>query len=40
MSSVKRIMSAAAVGLALSYPVLHAGPAPAQALSNPQVEVV
>ena len=37
---MKRIVSAAAVSLALSYPVLHAGPAPAQALSNPQVEVV
>jgi Putative metallopeptidase len=37
---MKRMMSAAAVGLALSYPVLYAGPAPAQALSNPQVQVV
>jgi Putative metallopeptidase len=37
---MKRIMSAAAVGIALSYPVFYAGPAAAQALSNPQVQVV
>jgi hypothetical protein len=36
---MKRIISAAAVGLALSYPGLHARPAAAQALSNPQVQV-
>src|SRR5258707_9650689 len=37
---MKRVASGEEVALALSYPVLHAGPAPAQALSNPQVAVV
>src|SRR6266571_3419172 len=41
MSSMKRIMGVATVSLALSCPMLRAGPALAQqVLSNPQVEVI
>jgi len=37
---MKRILCVATVGLGLGCPVLHAGPAPARAPSNPQIEVV
>jgi Putative metallopeptidase len=40
MSSVKRIIGAAMVGVALGCPVLYARPGLAQAPSNPQVEIV
>jgi len=40
MSSMKRIVCVATVGLVLGCPVLQAGPAPARAPSNPQIEVV